>query len=73
MASLAEPDPSAYRNRGWLRQTMAWQARSAWRKEAGWVTADEQRLAQRQKKLAGGSPGRRIEWREKRLDHGSTE
>ena len=24
---------------------MAWQARSAWRKEAGWVTADEQRLA----------------------------
>ena len=43
------------------------------RRLAGWVTADEQRqqrLAQRQKKLAGGSPGRRIE---RRLDHGGTE
>ena len=57
-------------------------ARSAWRKEAGWLghggrttwfTDRQQRLAQRQKKLAGGSPGRRIERREKRLDHGGTE
>ena len=59
---------------------LPWQARSPWRKEAGWLghsgqtawfTDRQQHLAQRQKKLAGGSPGRRIERREKRLDHGA--
>ena len=50
---------------------MAWRARRTWRKEAGWVTANEQRLAQRQKKLAGGSPGGRIERRAERKETGS--